>query len=466
MKTQNSQQRTRGSVLVVGLLLVVVGTLGMASMTTLLAGRSRLVTDMELSSQRRIAIKNNRAMVHHYFMRQGIGNSDDGGTIDLSGWGKLVVPSTTDSPFESQQEFSLINFLSPGGERGFTQDVDVSFRQPDPYGTGESSRNFRVMLKSRSPLLGGTLLVQHKPATVVTGVETDVQGSIQVNGNVQLWKDDQLYGDVGNFLVKSYDHPDQIAVGIKGLDNTQIPPTNFPFYARSTGYDTSESSGAPVVDGTFNMFEIDHDSSTGSDPTIAANTLYHKMVTYASPLYVDGAYQSDIGGVAGDEIDDDDGTGSKERRISVNLNNPGVSPVIVNDGVHHLRVLGYTDSANADNEPAGFILVRSNDLETITFENNNFRRLVLGIRGDYEPVELYPMATTATSGNWRILLTVEGAGLNFNMASGATFTLQGGIRTDSRLSVPNGTLILNREPSPEQLGLIDPREAWIEVYGS
>lgn len=459
MKTSTqARKNAKGSVLVVSLLILVVCTVGMASMTTLLATRTRLVMDLEYGAQRRIALRNCRALVGHYFIRQGIATADDGGTLSLGDWGTVDVPATGGSPLGSQQEFSLVNYLSPGLDIGFTEDVTATVRRNILYdqGGGEFTTPYRVQLKSRSPLLGGSLLVQNKPmATPPIGFETDIQGAIQVNGNSTLWEDADLIGDVGSFRTRTYDHPDMIGVNIRNLGGTHSPPTNFPFYLRTTGYSDLTTLGVPVLDGRFNMFQLGSYPPPDPDPDDAKkkNTVHYKMMMNSSPTVVDGAFDYTIGAVSGDEV-------GGERRITIDLNNPAVSPVLVNSGVHHLHLKGYTNAGTADAQPPGFILVRSPELESFTLENDNFRRLVVAFEGTYGTVDIGIITTT----QWRCVMTATMLALRWNLGVGNSLAIQGGIRTDSRLQVNSGQLILNRETNPETLELMDPREAWIEIY--
>ena len=164
-------KRPKGTVLVVALLILVAGTVGMSSMTSLVSNRSRFVLDSEFAAQRRLSLRNSRALAKRYFMGQAIANTSTAKAISLSSdtsWGKIEIPTAT-SAFTSQQNFSLVNQFSPGGESGFTQDVTVTIKHPVPYSNpaAEFSLPYRVQLKSRSPILAGNLFIQHKPTKAV-----------------------------------------------------------------------------------------------------------------------------------------------------------------------------------------------------------------------------------------------------------------------------------------------------------
>ena len=149
------------------LLLLVVGTVGMASMASVLSNRSRLVMDMEFGVQRRTAMRNTRVLCQSYFLSDGIGSTSPAVSLDLGGgWGKIAIPATTKSPFVSSQGSTLKNYLGPSREEGFSENVTVTLYQPVPYDTtgAETMTEFLVQLKSRSPLLAGNLLVQHYPS--------------------------------------------------------------------------------------------------------------------------------------------------------------------------------------------------------------------------------------------------------------------------------------------------------------
>ena len=458
MKIYLTKKQCQGSVLVVSLLILVAGTVGMASMTTLLSARSRLVMDLEFGVQRRTALRNARAMCQHYFMSRGVANSSLAVDLDLGGgWGKVAIPASAQNPLGSQQEFSLKNLLSPGWNRGFTEEVLATVYQSIPYDTtgAEAQTSLRVQLKSRSPLLAGNLLVLHHPMTNSGTIDATISGSVQVNGHATFWKDDTFPGTVGNLKVESYDHPDVISEAIDNIGGNHIPPTNYPFFARSTGYDSVGASGSPLTDGRFNMIQIGTPSASPPDPDAIykQNTLHHKMTANSSPTVVNGSFDYTVGAVSGDEQ-------GGQRRITIDLNTPAVSPVIVDDGVFYVRFLGYT-SGSGDNELPGFVIIRSSDLLSVTFENDNDRRLVVGLQSP----SLRNVSVNFTNAvSWRLLLTSQLTSTSWNVPVGDTVNLYGGIRTDSTVNVASGQLVLNRETNPDALELMDPREGWVEIY--
>lgn len=441
------------------LLLLVVGTVGMASMTSLLSNRSRLVMDLEFGVQRRIALRNARAMCQHYLMRGGIANNSAAVNLDLDdGWGKVAIPASAQNPLGSQQEFSLKSLLSPGWDRGFTEDIIATFYQPIPYDTtgAEAQTSLRVQLKSRSPLLAGNLLTLHHTLVNSATIDATILGSLQVNGHATLWKDDTFSSSLGDLKVESYDHPNVISAAIYNIGGNHIPPTNYPFFARSTGNDVVGTSGAPVTDGRFNMIQMGTPPALPPDPDAIykQNTLHHKMVANSSPTVVDGNFDYTVGAVSGDEQ-------GGQRRVTIDLNNPAVSPVIVNDGVFHVRILGYTNSSQGDNEPPGFVIIRSSDLLSVSFENNNYRRLVVGLQSS----SLRNVAVNFTNASsLRLLMTSELTSTSWNVPVGSAVNVYGGIRTDSTVNVTSGLLVLNRETTPDALELMDPREGWVEIY--
>lgn len=459
MKIFRTKKRYQGSVLVVSLLILVAGTVGMASMMVVLSARSQLVMDLEFGVQRRLALRNARAMCQLYFINRGLANSSPAVDLDLGGgWGKVGIPASAENPLGSQQEFRLKNLLSPGWDRGFTEDVLATVYHPVPYDTGgaEVQTSMRVQLKSRSPLLAGNLLILHHTLTNSGSIDATISGGVQVNGHATFWKDESFPGTVGNLKVESYDHSDIVSEAIGNLAGNHIPPTNYPFFRRTTGNDVVGATGVPITDGRFNMIQIGTAPALPPDPDAIykKNTLHYKMTANSSPTVVDGNFDYTVGAVSGDEL-------AGQRRITIDLNNPAVSPVIVNDGVFHIRFLGYMDSGQGDNEPPGFTIVRSSDLLSVTFENNNYRRLVVGLQSSTHR-DVAVNFTNAVS--WRLLLTSELTSTTWNVPSGSVVNLTGGIRTDSTVAVPRGLLILNRESSPNALELMDPRESWVEIY--
>ena len=447
----------RGSVLVVALLILVAGTVGMTTMASLVSNRSRFVLDSELAAKRRLAIRNSKALTSRYFLGQAIASDSTAKTISLSsdsGWGKVDIPTTV-SAFDSLQNFSLVNLLSPGGESGFTKDVNIIIKQSIPYVSppSESSLPYRVQLKSRSPILAGTLFVQHKPSLAVVE-EVDISGSIRVNGHAVFWTDEDLTdSEVGGFIADSYDFPGKIGVSMPTASGGGKMASNFPFFPRTTGLTSGATNATAVSDGSFNLIE------SGTTAQSRSNTVAYKM-NQSSRIVVDGGFNTEfsIGAVSGAMINNA-GEGPEELEITVDLDATAVSPVHILDGVHHVKLLGF-DSGSGDSEPVAFIFIDSADLETIQFENNNDRRLVLGVKSD-GPIVLRSNTPLAT---WRTILTIEQAPFYLDL-NGSSLTMQGGVRTDARFAVKTGgSLILNREPLPDSLEIIDTREAWVEIY--
>ena len=177
------------------------------------------------------------------------------------------------------------------------------------------------------------------------------------------------------------------------------------------------------------------------------------MTANSSPTVVNGSFDYTVGAVSGDEQ-------GGQRRITIDLNTPAVSPVIVDDGVFYVRFLGYT-SGSGDNELPGFVIIRSSDLLSVTFENDNDRRLVVGLQSP----SLRNVSVNFTNAvSWRLLLTSQLTSTSWNVPVGDTVSLYGGIRTDSTVNVASGQLVLNRETNPDALELMDPREGWVEIY--
>ncbi len=451
-----------GSVLVTALLVLMVGTVGMASLTILLGNRSQYIHHAEIGIQRRLSINNGQALARHYFMRRHIAEPGTGAILDIqNGWGRVEIPATTTSAYATFQEFSLRNPFSPGDFGGFTENVTVALKQPAPYASGDISRDYLVQLKSRSPLLAGDLLVMHKPMGTST-YEEDVQGSIIVNGRTLFWTDDDIVQtDLTDFRTGGFDFPGTIGVSVKNLGGSASIASNFPMPPLTMGVNEISTAAQPVMDGRFNAIQIGTESATHPDPdaTRKINTIHHKITHDTSPMVVDGSWGVTVGSVTGEMIPDDDGIGPDERLITINLNDTAVAPVMVNSGVHHLKLQGFTNSATANGEPATFILVRSPELETIELENNSYRRLVMGLQGS----SLVEVKANNVIGNWRMLLSVEQTPLLFNLNT--TLTIEGGIRTDARLQVATGnTLTLNKESQGDLLERMDPRQAWIEIY--
>ena len=463
----------KGTALVIGLLLAIVASLGMTAMATLLSNRSNHTEYSELAIKRRIGWRNTRALTRYYFGRGPmVTGNGSGTTMEITGgWGKVEIPASSSHPLLSGQRTNLANQFSPGDGTGWVaapgaipgEDIIVTSKQrvpfsvPDPISGlyPELSTDYRVQLMSRSPALAGTLLVQHRPLSLPALNEIDIIGNIRVEGHSVIWDDTEISGpDTINFETESFDMPGQSSVAIRDTAPIpgQIAATNFPFYRRMTG---PLPGALAVTDGYFNLI-----TTSPASPNTLADRM-GQLGGAGGAMVVNGAFSLSFGGVTGTLIPDDDIVGPDERLITINFAlQTTASLILVQNGVHHLRLQGFpTAGSAADSLPPIFILSLSDDLETITLDNSNFRRFMFGTRSN-NTIEI---GSTEANASWRILLTNELSPLQFTTTG--TLFIEGGIRTDARLEVLSGSaLTLLREQQPEQLEFNDTREAWIEIY--
>ena len=110
--------------------------------------------------------------------------------------------------------------------------------------------------------------------------------------------------------------------------------------------------------------------------------------------------------------------------------------MIVEDGVFHVRFLGYTDASQGDTEPPGFAIIRSNNLLSITFENNNHRRLVIGLQSSAPRTA---SVETVNAAQIRGVLSSQLTNLVWNIGAGNSLTLTGGLRSDSVINVASAS---------------------------
>jgi len=65
---------------------------------------------------------------------------------------------------------------------------------------------------------------------------------------------------------------------------------------------------------------------------------------------------------------------------------------------------------------------------------------------------------------WRIIFDLQNTGLAFDGSGVAGTRIVGGIRTNHRITVANGTVTLERDTKPGPLANLLSRDAWIEAH--
>ncbi len=452
---RSCSRNTSGSVIVIGLLLLAMVTLGLAAWISLITTRSYLVEQMEATVKRRVAYSNANALAKEYVYQKALGKSSGSAVhIELSGgMGGVDIPAWTGAPLASNSIPGSVNRIGPADGFGFTKDLPVTISN----GTESTVRNYQM--RSRSPMLGGDLLCYQNPAINTSDVV--LKGNIHIYGRSQIAVPGLISGyTIGEFRSTRYNVPSLGTTSFQVLDTggAVTLPSNFP--------------PLPVTAGVVGSgLGYDGKASTVNNTVSPFNSLYHK-ITSTSHIVVRGDVSSNNRGVVCD------GNGV----ITVDLSDATLTNVFFDSNIRRITLTGQDRTTSsglatftaAENLPAvAFVVLQDSsstrNLEWVRMEYSNARRLIMAMKvpsGDDE-VE-YEWRQSESNPEWRMILVGESMRFRLILRNNGVVTLKGGIRNDRRLEMDTSSskiLRIVRETNPQSLleALAD-RNAWLESY--
>jgi hypothetical protein len=436
------------------LLLVAVVGLLTAGWIAVVSARANLVEQMTAATQRRIAYENSRALAQEFLLERVLPSTSGAAfSYDLSdpAWGGIAVPAWTSAPMLSTAKSPGVNPFAPGNGDGYYFVLSSQSGSDVHYITlrdGDTNPERRFQIMSRSPLLAGTLLTSQRP-TLDTSASVALSGlnagsaippsnAAFPDGAAFLW----TYPTSANFTASSYSTPDSVsALSLTNSDGDALLMNNL---ALPRQIANPRSSGS-YTDGQFDALD---------NSNAAAN----------SSLTTAGQYGlTTVNGSAIDSDDTDGVTCDGAGHVTVTLDKPALGNLLITGGVTTLTLTGQANAGNvaADDLPAILILLdlTSGSLPAITLDENNSRRLILGVKKTFAAGTL-AMQFTTNSPTWRMLLELENTPVT--LTTSGIVTLQGGIRSDRAVATSGGTVALTLESDPKLLERLATRNAWVE----
>lgn len=425
-----------GSALVTVLLLIAVAGILTAAWVTLISARSGMVEQMATAVQRRIALENSKALAQE-FMLERVLPSASGSAFDYNlsdpGWGGISVPAWDSAPLLSTQKAAGVNHFNPGNGDGYTLDLLASVRD------GNASFQRKYQIKSRSPLLAGSLLLSQTP-TLSPAALIDI-GNLTVMGGAFIWNPNLSM----TFTTSSYSMPEGgSAVTFANSSGGSTLPMNNLALPRQIA--NPRSGGALFYSGQFDAINNLHPAANSSTAKVTA-----------AGIVVDGSTVSSSNGVSCD------GNGN----VTITLNAPDLGNVYIPGEISSLTLEGQNvaNDAVADDLPAILIVVdqslsSTRDLAYINLTQYNSRRVDLAVK-KASAIGKLPVRFITPSTTWRLLLELENTPILLITIN--TITVQGGIRSDRAITLIGGAL-LTLENDPKYLERLSTRTAWIESF--
>lgn len=443
----------RGTVLLVALVVVGLGTLGITAWVAMLHARVGQVGAIEDAAIRRVRHENSRALASEYmFMNVVTGGVGSAQAVDLpNSWGSFGAPAWTGTPFLSNTVGSYNNQFSPAVDSSYESSFDLTLAD----GVATLPQSFKV--RSYLPMLSGDIFTLHRP-TLSPSSLVRVRGNIDVYGRAVLWGDlDPAYpGDFDDLEAMRFIRPSNgvtdFAITAPGSGGT-VMPDNYPMVPSTYGV----VGGAPAYDGRINVV-----SPGLSNP---GNSLMAKAEAN-SPIYINGSnYRSWSGGVHC----------NGDGRVYIELDTASLRSVIITN-VFRIYLYGQSDAveqaaAGAMN-PVIIVHTRTSPsdrgLYSIRCFDANNRKLTMGIKKEYETVEtdmfFYDSFDSPT---WRMILAAENVSLRLINLWGGAVNFKGGIQTDSDLRHTGwysyaGVFNIIPEDEPDLLVPFMVRNGWME----
>lgn len=413
-KNSPIRRSSRGTVIILALVIVVVGAVVLAGWATMLATRSLFPPALLESQKRRIAKANGRALAREYILSSlpsgivaatNVALADDWGgfTIDNDNNVNILANSTPPTAY---------NPFSPAGRKGFEQLIAGSILTADETFTW----SFRI--RGHSPLFGGYPLVLHRPMdTVSATVDTP---------EALLW----MNADTLDFAHTSY----QAASRLSLLPHSGTNLSKFPYVPLAMESPTGVLNYGGEIDVTpltAAAAEITDDAAIADDGITIVTTGTEQTITL--DLDVVNLFTA--------------ATVPENALLLYRINTaPGNVPIILN-----------LEGGADETLPPLHIVYETvaSDLTTVNLNGVNDRRTYLSIIKDTAVT-----ITSAGATTWRMGLLLQGCPSDW--ALGGQLTLTGGIRTNANINVSSGTIVLETDTDPGGLDSMADRIVWFE----
>ncbi len=472
--------------MVIALVAIAFITVGFTAWVGLLAQRGRAAEVEEHAARRRVSAFNSRATIREYAFERMITSSGDanGVTFDpftgstavddngnlKKGWAVTSAAAWAGYPMESNSRLAGLNGFSPSWDYPYSKVIDVTAgTQALGFVAGTSGRleqslsnsasYLKAYVRSRSPVLGGDLLIIHR-SKLTTPVDPVVSGNVTVEGRVMHFLPGMAASAYTALSARFVASPGVMSLRPKNLAGNDIPPSNLAWTPMTFG----RVGGVTDLTGKLNVID---DSNNGG------NSLRQKLTDSAATIQNGGATAyTDPRGYS------NPGSGTATITACIGLSNPADLPsVVIDSGLNELIIEGQEPtnfSTYALYRPA-FAVVYVQDpasarkLQTIRLRKQNHRRMILAIKqkGDVAgtPVNVIVEDTNSTS-EWHLVILAENTPLVFSAGSPVSvIKITGGIQTDSPLTAPGSGQELNLVLQGDTRGLIKltPRAAWVET---
>ena len=436
------RRSARGSVLVISLLLVLIGTFGMTAWFGLIAARSLEVNAMEDAMRRRVQLNSAKEVARQagseWFLSMD-GGKPSTSTITLpKGAGQIVFPAWTGTAYS---DATALRYHQLGGvpAQSFSTDLSATI---DDGGGAVGAVDYSVQLRTYVPALSGELLTIHEPEVAATPVTTDA--GLLVNGRTVVWDPGNALGHRTEYF---YASGKASKLSMQNLSGGTVLPDNVTFASRSTGGDFIGRIKA-------------------------SNSSESKANRYTARLVAEGYVALDGSVAAGDYNSlgyECNGSG----QVRIDLGHASLPNLLITD-VSEIDFWGQNNAANyaaaAVLAPRMIVCIQPAGGAwgplTVTGQHENNRPLVVAIRqeGAATPVSWRQLNTVPPFPRWRVLFELENSPfLVLPKASISEMHLYGGIRTDASIVTTGQTVRILPDTQTPNVNNLASRAGYVEI---
>jgi len=434
----------RGSVLVISLLLVMIGTFGMTAWFGLIAARSLEVNAMEDAMRRRIELNSVKEIARQagseWFLAMD-GGKASATTISMpSSAGELTFPAWTETAYT---DAATIRYHQIGGVPAQSFSTDINAVLDDGGGT-VGAVEYSVQLRTYVPALRGELLTIHEPEVAAAPVSTDA--GLLVNGRSVVWDPDNA---LAHRTEDAYVSGKTSSLSMLNLAGDGVSPENVTFAPRSTGSDF-----------IGRMKKINASESE--------DNRYTERLISLGYVTLDGS-------VAGGDLAADGYSSDGAGDISIQIDHPSLPHLHVIGNALTVRLIGQSVAADftAASGLEARVIVITEPVGSafgglsVRLSGENDRPIVVALRQDdvasavqwvYDPAPGVPFP------RWRSIFELENSPAVFTSAAAGVSELhiRGGISTDASIDTSALTLRLLQDTSAG-LEAVASRVGYVEV---
>ncbi len=234
-------QNSRGSILVVCLVLAGLGTIGVAAWVSLLDARGHVAEQGIVATERLVRYRNSKIVAKDMAFRRRLIGADNARSVTLANdMGFAQLGASTNPLVETAA--TRTQKIGSQPFRAFSEELAVSVSD------GDTAFNWNYQLKSANPMAYGDLLTIHNSIDAVfsSGEAPTVTGEVHVHGRAVLWPT-SVQNNLSAIKAEEFYFPELSVSGMTlshPAGGTPLAPQNFPVSPTSTGTVNTSLAGS------------------------------------------------------------------------------------------------------------------------------------------------------------------------------------------------------------------------------